>query len=136
MRFGLRTLFVGIALIAIVLAWLVSQRKWMQDRHEAREWAQIHPRVNIWSPRGDERLPIGLRLLGERPLGSLEIDIAYFEATELDRVKRLRELFPETSIVIKDSGRRTETIAEDLLSEFSALTRVVKEYFPAPKSAK
>jgi hypothetical protein len=134
MRFGLRTLLIGVALIAIVLGWLVAQRKWMHKRHEARHWAQIQPFVNIWSPRGDERLPIGLRLLGERPLGGLEIDIAYLDASESHRVEQLRELFPEARVVVKHSVRRRETVAEALLSEIAELTRAVKAYFPAPKS--
>jgi hypothetical protein len=134
MRFGLRTLFVGLALIAVVLAWMVAQRQWIHDRQEAREWAQGHPRVNIGSPRGGERLPIGLRLLGERPLGKLEIDIAYFDASDLLRVEQLPELFPEASVVVKNSGRRTETIAGTLRSEISELTRAAEAYLPAPKS--
>jgi hypothetical protein len=121
-------LFVGVALTAIVLAWTVAQRQWMHDRQEARDWAQSHTRVNISAARGDERLPIGLRLLGERPLGGVEVDIAFLDASESHRVEQIRELFPEAKVLVKQSRRQKESFVEALLSEISAMTRAIKPY--------
>jgi len=92
-RFSLRTLFVLVAVVSIVLGWVESNRRWIRDRHNALNYAQQSTIWNIWENPADERLPWGLRILGERCYQLTVFDP--IEQDEESRIQRFRELFPE-----------------------------------------
>jgi hypothetical protein len=101
-RFGLKGLFVLVALVACVLGWRAWCLNWVSQRHEvlnARAWEYVtgegHPTRNIYAPWP-------LRIFGETGVEklvvafeskTLDASLTVDQQTELDRIRRL---FPET----------------------------------------
>jgi hypothetical protein len=127
-RFGLRTLFVTVAIMAAACAWLFAHLKWIRDRQEARVWISEHSGftvddgdrfslsksdgtfvvsddgVAITNIHGEilndlPRAPISLRLFGEK--SAYFIGFGNFpNEVELESAKvRLRQLFPEAEFI-------------------------------------
>jgi hypothetical protein len=101
-QFGLRVLIASITAIAVLLGWLDSQRRWIQERHAALEWAQLSTGCNLLSDSRRERLSLGLRFLGEEHcIEYFWIDPTRLREPDRYRIEQLRCLFPEAYIVVK-----------------------------------
>ncbi len=106
-RFSLRTLFIGVALIAVWLGYYVH---WKSQRREARAWLEMQ--VNGGSigyrPKPESAFPLMLKLLGERPTPLIlmrfepaddESRFSPITAEYLKLVKRVERLFPEAIVI-------------------------------------
>jgi hypothetical protein len=122
-RLSLRGLLL---LIALFCFWAAYHGKWIRDREEAHEWIIAHQwsnwaaanpadvRIGKWIDGGqvwitaDEvvpSLPLGLRILGERPIYFIHIDAAKLHPDDVQRLHGLQKLFPEADgIHIQGAG--------------------------------
>ena len=90
--FSLKTGFVVLTLVGVLLGWVNVQRKWMSDREEALEVAD----PNYWTPVFNIKpapAPWQLRLFGARGVNGILI----IDEQPLLKAK-LQELFPEAKI--------------------------------------
>jgi hypothetical protein len=99
-RFGLRTLFVVVAVFAAMFGWVQSQRRWIRDRQEALDWVQQSTRWNVTNTNDRTGLPLGLRLLGERPMERFWVSARWLPEEERYRIEQLRSLFPEARVEV------------------------------------
>ena len=94
-RYSLRTFFVLVTLLGV---WLGVQVKWIRDRREALQW--VHRSVIF--PDLHTPAPWSIRLV-ERgvPLITVDPDIAQ----DAEKVRKLKELFPEAIVNTPADGR-------------------------------
>jgi hypothetical protein len=93
-RFTLRTLFIAIALISVLMAWVAYERHWIQQRHEflrkhCASWTSNSNNDPIVQP------PWHLRLFGERGL----LGIKCQDSLAPEARAEARALFPEHTIL-------------------------------------
>lgn len=110
-RFSLRTLFVVIAVCAVVLAWRQSAVNWDAQRYKALEWLRSSVDLPMWSvwwfPKDD--VPWSLRFWGKKSSG---VKFAHFDLDKLPKehhhwVEDLVRIFPDAEIWEND--RRVST---------------------------
>ena len=105
-RYGLRTLFVVVTVVAVLLAaglgWYKRQVTWMQARAEAK--AHLWP-LYRWSfavSPDRTRLPIGLRLVGERwAMEFFYVDENKIRPEDVKRLDEIKLLFPEATVRVR-----------------------------------
>ena len=98
-RFSLRTLFVVVTVVGIACSWALSQKKWIRDRSEAMNWVQSQRAWNLANGRSTVRLPLGLRLFGERfALDAIEVREADTRSDDAFSIAELKRLFPEATV--------------------------------------
>jgi hypothetical protein len=91
-QFSLRTLMIGVTVLAILFAYIGSQLKFMRERHEA---AASHQEVFSWViPAIRPEAPWPLRWFGEEAY--LGIDAG--NTASDDEIANLKLLFPEAVI--------------------------------------
>jgi hypothetical protein len=86
-QFRLRTLFVAITLIGVIIGWVVYQLNWIRQRHI------FYDRFNaphFFTGYTIEECPWSLRLFGEKPQFSLWVP--------QDRIDEAKRLFPEAYV--------------------------------------
>lgn len=98
-RFSLRLLFVIVALLSCMGAWVGYQLNWIRQRRDAREDDLVRP---LWDHTTSlvgapyMQAPWPLELFGEEPAG---VRILYVRDTATDEeLARVRGLFPETEV--------------------------------------
>ena len=99
-RYTLRTLFVLLTLLGIALGWLAVQVKWKHDRREARKSIRSFSSSRLrdfgFDLTRETRSPLGLRLLGEKPVTLIVVPPqSKYSIAELER------LFPEAQVANK-----------------------------------
>jgi hypothetical protein len=92
--FGLRTLFVGVTVLAVPLGWFAFQLNWIRERHRALKELQISPITVCGLCQPDPPFPLGL--FGEVSSECLVLGREVDETTKL----RLKRIFPESSILV------------------------------------
>jgi hypothetical protein len=92
-RFGLRTLFVLVAVASVFLAWLTVQLKWIQDRHAA-----LHLTLRM----GAAPAPWSIRILGEQGVDRIGVQYLGDERADGARVRAIQLLFPEAHVELGD----------------------------------
>ena len=119
-RFSLRTLLVLLALVAIAMAWVTSQLKWVRDRNRARVWIEqhggLHTEKNVGLGSIEEiymppygRAPWNLRLCGEESVGLIEISMKLSEQPAYSGPD-LKSLFPEALFYYRLGDEEHESI--------------------------
>jgi hypothetical protein len=109
LQFGLRSLFAGIAVLAVFLAGLVYNLNWIRDRRNAPVY-EATCQVSLRTPSGPKLLtltaeaPWPLEWLGEYGRHSLLV----FPSLSEDEVERIRELFPEAEIEVMSADVASE----------------------------
>src|SRR4051812_13513982 len=97
-RFGLRSLFVLVALASVFAAWATYQLKWIHERHAVlanRKIYEAKQRIIVSYPfPPPNRAPWPLRLFGEEGRADFLIDLSETDP----QFQRIRELFPEAHV--------------------------------------
>jgi hypothetical protein len=106
LQFSLRTMFVGVALASIPLAWAGYSQNWLRQRQAFIE--RNGESMLMWPIGPTRRAPAGLWLFGE--VGQYSVDCPDLECGEA------RRLFPEATIICQKLPDEP-MIIEDLLSE-------------------
>ena len=102
--FTLRTLFVLVAVMAVGLAWLGVQVKWIHDRWEARRrYAGMHI--------AEVCAPWSIRIFGEHGIGVIGMPPWQTDAER----KELQGLFPEARIEKGEFNWATEARSETII---------------------
>jgi len=108
-RYSLRTLFVLVTLMAVLLAWIGVQLKWIHDRHELsphynrttvvykayHHYDETHP----YKTAPYKTAPWSLRVFGEKGVDEIEIDRDQSGSAQESERQRLGSLFPESDLV-------------------------------------
>ena len=118
-RFTLRTLFVGTALICGLLAWVVYQLNWIRQRHDFIAGEQrSHERRGVavvitykYPGKQPVRAPSSLWVFGEQGVADVcvladEIDTVRATDNDMRRVRRARRLFPDAEVMLAHEFRR------------------------------
>jgi hypothetical protein len=95
-QFSLRTMFVGMTLACVVLAWVGYSLNWIRQRQQARG---SHPFM-YWHEWVDPNIPLapdGLWLFGEKSVFQIE--------SNEDDTEVIRKLFPEAEVLSPSSMR-------------------------------
>ncbi len=91
----LRTLLIGVAIAAMLTAWVLYQLDWIKQRHE---FLQTEPRgfyaLSGW-PQRRTAAPWSIRVFGEKSLESTII-------VEHEQLKRGQSLFPESDFHVQN----------------------------------
>jgi hypothetical protein len=97
--YSLRTVFVVVTAVCLLVGWLTMQMKWARERREALEW--LEAQKNSWYapplPRAKFQAdaPLGVRLFGGEGIVSIGMDVDQFSRPVPYSPERLRHLFPE-----------------------------------------
>ena len=118
-RFRLRTLFVGTALICVLLAWVVYQLNWIRQRHafidgERRIRQRRGAAVGIaytYPGKQAVRAPLQIWAFGEDGVSDVcvladEIDTQQVTDHDRNRLRQARRLFPEAEVMLAHEYRR------------------------------
>jgi hypothetical protein len=99
-QFSLRTLMIGVALLAVACAYVGLQAKIVRERETALRQAQeakvAFPFLELprnWSELYKQPLPLVRRWLGDEPVEAILCE----PTVDPDVVRRLEELFPEAN---------------------------------------
>ena len=106
-QFSLRTLLIGVALLAVPLGYvgwrakIVRHRSWVLSHFGNRKWPAVIP-VELWESQ--ESLPWIRRVLGDRAHSRLEVDRTVPESDFI----AIKDAYPEASVVRSDLSGWTE----------------------------
>jgi hypothetical protein len=120
--FSLRTLFVMVTILGVVLGWLGVQLKWMHDRSEALRWiadfrarqlaaesgSVLPPMKGEWVSHASVKAPWSLEILGETGVERLEVYQGWLNSDSRYSLNELRSLFPEAEVKAS-AARRDQT---------------------------
>jgi hypothetical protein len=87
-RYSLRTL---LALVTVLLVWLGYYVNWMHQRRQALEMP--HNTWRRWPPESVD-LPLGLLLVGDRPIEGLDLPAGASD----EQLALMQKLFPEADV--------------------------------------
>ncbi len=110
LRFSLKSLFILIAILGVVLGWVTYELKWIRDRHaflDEQETAKLTEVNSNWNLAATLIIytdaPGWLWLFGEYGQASLEVR-ATPSLTLPEAADRARHLFPEAEITTFQAG--------------------------------
>jgi hypothetical protein len=97
-RFGLRSLFLLIALLSVLAAWAAAQFNWIRQRHAVLSSRKIYEAkqyviTGLPAPLPN-RAPWSLRLFGEAGQADFLVNLPESDL----QFQRIRELFPEARV--------------------------------------
>ena len=105
-RFGLRTMFVVAAIGGVFLGFLGWNWQQVRDREKMLRQLMLEENRVLWAPQVDSSskfsrdAPFVWRLLGADYVGAINLPRERFDD---DQVQRIRSLFPEAEITVRDS---------------------------------
>ena len=102
LRFSLRTLFMVVTVVAVVVGWICYHLNWIRDRHAML--AELPNYAFATSP--PHHFPFGLKLLGERAIFYIQITVTepngvashQEDVYSLEQAQRIERLFPEADV--------------------------------------
>ena len=96
---SLKALFVLVTVLGVCLGWLGVQLKWIRDRHEALKESYVQ---SVPGHSRSRPAPWSIRVLGEQNIYMIMVKIPKHSEHQVDAGKRLKQLFPETLILIRN----------------------------------
>lgn len=127
LHFSLRTLFVVMTILGVLLGWLGVQLKWIHDRREALRWivdyrarAVAAESRNLVPPRKgeivsppDKKAPWSLRILGEGGVERLEVYQDWLNEDARYSLDELSSLFPEAKVESRTNRHERDNSNDD-----------------------
>jgi hypothetical protein len=117
--FNLRTLFVVVTMLGVLLGWLGVQLKWIQERRAALQWIVdyrarqmaaetgniVAPERGVIVSNARTKAPWSLRMLGEGGVERLDVYQNWLKPDSPYSINELRSLFPEAEVkAVADRG--------------------------------
>ena len=99
-QFSLRTLLIGVTLVAVPCAYVGWQAKIVSERKTMREWMALNGGWVVTDTRPDKQPPLIRRWLGDEPIAV----IVFQHPIKPPNEQAVRAMFPEATPSFADAG--------------------------------